>query len=199
MGHEALLIVSSDGSTTFASFGPMSHGPTDYFGAAGPGLLTVANSTTTSMSLLPTVQFGANGLPTAESATALITALAKIENVEPDQVTINYFKTSPADTQTLRNYVAQEREAIAEGHGSFCQYNVALTNCADFTIAGLLEGNAITQQQAGSISAITPNGQTSYYNNIAYDSFDLIQLLLGDYGACVTATDSFGNTVSGCN
>jgi RHS repeat-associated protein len=199
VGHEAVLIIGRDGSTTFASFGPMNHGPSDYFGAAGPGLLTVANSTTTSMSPLPTVQFGANGLPTADSAKALITSLANIENVDPSSVRINYFKTSDADTQTLRNYVDQEREAIAEGHGQFCQYNVMLTNCADFTVAALLTGSAITPQQVNSLSSLTPNGQTSEYSSIAYDSFDLIQIMMNQYGACVRASDSFGNTVSGCD
>jgi hypothetical protein len=197
-GHEALLVISSDGSTTFASFGPASRGLSNYFGAASPGLLSVANSTTTSMSPLPTVQFGANGLPSTDSAKALIYSVAKIENVDPTSVKLNYFKTSDADTQTLRNFVAQERQAIAEGRGAFCQYNVVATNCADFTAAGLLKGNAITAQQFNTLSPI-PNVQESQLSTFAY-SFDLIQLIINPHRACVSASDSAtGSRVSGCD
>jgi RHS repeat-associated protein len=191
-GHEAPLIVDKNGSTTFASFGPKS---IDFLG--GPGALTVANSVQPgSMSVLPTVEFGANGFPTRQSMEALINALASIENVEPSTVRLNYFKTSEADTQALKNWVAQQREAIGEGRGTFCEYNLFSKNCADFTAAGLVRGNAITQPQAARLSFV-PNTVFDQLGSFGGDEFDLLEIEEDQPMGCVSAYDTLGNSVSG--
>lgn len=195
-GHEALLIIDKDGTTTFASFGPASHGLSSYFGANGNGLLTVAQDTSTSMSLLPTVQFDTNGLPTAKSYQALVTAVASIEGVDPNTVSLNYFKTSEADTQTLKSWVAQQRNLVNNlGSGSgLCWYNVAFSNCADFTVAGLFKGNALSQSQVGSLSmGFRPNSLYNELRPFENDEFNLIEPQLKQHW-CVSAG---GNTTCG--
>jgi RHS repeat-associated protein len=189
-GHEALLVIDKDGSTTFASFGPASHGPSSDFGASGAGELTVANSTQpTSMSALPTVEFGANGLPTPESFKVLVDALAKIEGVDPASIKLNYFQTSEADTQMLRDWVALQREEIAKAEGQFCMYSVFDNNCDDFTAVGLLFGNAITRAQANSLSAI-PNVLEGQLAGFASYNFQLLELSQPQF--CVTVQGNDG-------
>jgi RHS repeat-associated protein len=174
-GHEALLIIDKDGTTTFASFGPTSHGLSNDLGANGAGLVTTASSTG-AQPQLPTVQFGANGLPTTDSYTALVDKLAAIENVDPSTVRLNYFQTSEADTVQLKAWVTQQQQAAAGGTGAFCWYNVLMNNCADFTTIGLFEGGALSLSQINKLGFPRPNSLFQQLRQFENDEFELMDI-----------------------
>ncbi|MHB8753516.1 MAG: RHS repeat domain-containing protein [Candidatus Acidiferrales bacterium] len=189
-GHEALLIIDKDGSTTFASFGPTNHGLSNWGGANGSGLVTIASSSG-AQSQLPKVQFGANGLPTADSYKALVNKLAALENVDPKTVRLNYFQTSEADTQALKAWVTEAQQNAAAGIDPDAWYNVCFQNCADFTIAGLLSGNALSLQQVKSLSmGFRPNSLFNELKSFENDEFDLMEIQ--KQKACVTIFDKNG-------
>ncbi|HKS67973.1 MAG TPA: hypothetical protein VJR26_12105 [Candidatus Acidoferrales bacterium] len=189
-GHEALLIIDKDGSTTFASFGPTNHGLSNWGGANGSDLVTTASSSGADAQL-PAVQFGANGLPTADSYKALVNKLAEIENVDPSTVRLNYFQTSEADTQNLKAWVSQQQQTAAAGTGPFCWYNVGFNNCADFTVAGLFVGNALSQQQVNSLSkGFRPNSLFNELLPFQNDEFRLMDIQ--KQKACVTVQGNNG-------
>jgi len=142
LGHEGILSISPDGSAQYARFGPAEQTASGGWGLDEPG--EVQTSTT-----LPTVQFGANGLPTDASMAALKGALAKIENVSPSTVRINYFKTTSQETANLNAWIAQQKAIHAK-------YKLCSKNCANFTAGGLVAGGALTQSQANKLS-IDPN------------------------------------------
>jgi hypothetical protein len=140
---------------------------------------------------LPTVQFGANGLPTADSYKALVNKLAAIEKVDPKTVRLNYFQTSEMDTQVLKAWVEQQQRTTAAGTGFFCWYNVAFNNCADFTVAGLFVGKALSQQQVDSLSmGFRPNSLFNELTAFQNDEFDLMQIRKQKF--CVTVQDNDG-------
>jgi len=99
LGHDGLLSVHSDGTATFAEFGPASHGASNLGGAVAPGLVNIDTN-------LPKVQFGSDGKPTADSLNAVKQAISKNDEggVNPSTIQIDYVKTSEADTILLDNY-----------------------------------------------------------------------------------------------
>jgi hypothetical protein len=174
--HEALLIIDKGGSTTFASFGPTNHGFSNRGGANGSGLVTTASSSGAGAQL-PSVQFGTNGLPTADSYKALVNKLAPVENVDPNTVRLNYFQTSEADTQSLKAWVSQQQQTAVAGTGPFCWYNVGFNNCADFTVARLFVGGVLSQQQVGSLSrGFRPNSLFNELLPFQSDEFRLMDI-----------------------
>ena len=142
LGHEGILSISPDGTAEYARFGPSEQTAAGGWGLSEPGQVQTSTA-------LPTVQFGANGLPTDASMTALKGALAKIENVSPSTVRINYFKTTPQETANLNAWIAQQKANAG-------RYNLCSRNCANFTARGLVAGGALTQPQANKLS-IDPN------------------------------------------
>ena len=160
LGHEAIVSVEPDGRATFASFGPAAHSFSDntkaLFGGNDPGAVTIRS--------LPSIQFGADGLPTAASMSALKDAVAKIEGVSPSTVRINYFKTSADETANLNTYIENQ-------HLHPSQYHLCGTNCAYFTKEGLVAGGAITQSQANKLS-VDPNEMFNELEMLAPESSD---------------------------
>jgi hypothetical protein len=123
-GHEGIIVVHSDGSATYARFGPAHAGsPAD-------------SGKVTEQSLNP-VKFGSNGLPTDASYRELAAEVADKEGEPASTVGFNYFKTSEADTILLDNWV----QAWKTAHVPDC--HVIKQNCATFCIAGLIQGRAI--------------------------------------------------------
>ncbi|MGA8044095.1 MAG: RHS repeat-associated core domain-containing protein, partial [Terracidiphilus sp.] len=68
LGHEAIVVINPDGSAELASFGPAQQTATGGWGLDEPGQVQTY--------ALPTIQFGANGLPTDASMAALKSAAA---------------------------------------------------------------------------------------------------------------------------
>jgi hypothetical protein len=156
-GHEAIVSISPDGSAQFSSYGPAKQTLSGGYGISEPGQVTGPTS-------LPTIQFGADGLPTDASMTALKNAVANIEGVSPSTVNINYFKTTPQETANLNAWIAQQK-----AHPG--QYRVCSTNCANFTKQGLVAGGAITQSQANGLS-IVPNDEFYQLEQYAPENSD---------------------------
>jgi RHS repeat-associated protein len=141
VGHEGIVDVNGDGSAEYARFGPATESsPFD----AGE---------VQSFSLATKVQFGSDGLPTPDSYAALAKEIVEKHerNVDPSTVRMNYFKTSAADTLRLHNWIAAVRARKAPPY-AFC----TSSNCAGFTVSGLLAGRAIGLFTASQLS-IVPN------------------------------------------
>ncbi len=149
LGHEAIVVINPDGSAQLASFGPAVKDAVGLWGAGGePGQVQTYP--------LPTIQFGADGLPTDASMAALRSALAKDmstkgETVNPNTVRINYFKTTPQETANLETWIAQQK-SLPNWYSALCVRGSR--NCATFTGQGLVAGGAITQSQANGLSII---------------------------------------------
>jgi len=164
LGHEGILSINPDGTAEYARFGPAEQTASGGWGLDEPGQVQTSTA-------LPTVQFGANGLPTDASMTALKDALAKIENVSPSTVRINYFKTTPQETANLNAWIAQQKANAGT-------YKLCTRNCANFTARGLVAGGALTQSQANKLSIhpnrmfqqLTLNCHTEQTTSTIYDS-----------------------------
>jgi RHS repeat-associated protein len=152
-GHEGVMAIDSDGTVTYAEFGPASHGAGNLGGAAAPGVVNIDTN-------LPKVQFGSDHQPTPESMQAVKAAIAKNDEggVDPNTIRVNYFQTSDTDTVALKNWMREQQEAAQRGQGPFAKYRVwGSQNCATFCVRGLVAGNAITNAAASNMS-IVPNG-----------------------------------------
>ena len=147
-GHEAIISVHSNGQAEFASYGPRAGG-TPY----GEGQVTAIN-------LITRVQFGSDGLPTDASYRAIAAEVGGIENNGPSTVRMNYFKTSESDTIALDAWIQRNKEASDRGRAPYYVFN--RQNCATFCIVGLIQANAIQNQNI----SIVPN-----------NLFDLLQLI----------------------
>ena len=176
LGHEAIVVINPDGSAQLASFGPAQQ---DAVGLGGVGSEPGQVQTYS----LPTIQFGADGLPTDASMDALKSALASAlsttkESVNPNTVNINYFKTTPQETANLNAWIAQQKSS-PNWYNVFCIRGGR--NCATFTAQGLVAGGAITQSQANGLS-IDPN--------LMFDELEMLALENSDSNgnAKVTAT-----------
>ena len=168
LGHEGLVSINPDGSAEYARFGPAVQDAAGLWGLGSePGSAPTYP--------LPSIQFGAGGLPTDASMDALKNALAKIEGVNPNTVRINYFKTTPEETENLNVWIAQQ-------HSWPNWYNVCGRNCADFTKRGLVAAGAITPSQASKLS-IDPNRMYFELEQYANENSD------SDGNARVTATE----------
>jgi hypothetical protein len=119
----SIISVHPDGSATYSSFGPKG-GPTPY----GDGAVQTDTN-------LPSVQFGADGLPTPASYGALINAVAGFEKDDPSNVGTDYFKTSPAETAALDAYIKQRTDASNAGKAP--KYCVIGNSCRDYALGGL--------------------------------------------------------------
>jgi len=142
LGHEGLISISSDGIATYGRFGPVDHSLANDFGFDAPGKADVKP-------LQTIVQFGADGLPTPATYTALQEEVAAIEGTRASKVRFNYFRTSDGDTALLNQWMAQQ-------HNHPAHYNMLYSDCAVYTAAGLLVSHAINQEQADELS-IDPN------------------------------------------
>jgi RHS repeat-associated protein len=147
VGHEGILSVHSDGTTTYARFGPVGGGrPT------GEGQVQ-------SFTLNSTVKFDSGGQPTTDSLNAIKQELSS-SNLSPEQgqdpssIRLNYFKTTDAETANLDQWIKQQQDASNRGQAP--NYNFLTNNCTMFCQRGLVAGNAITQSQADRYS-IVPN------------------------------------------
>ena len=141
LGHEGIVSINPDGSAEYATFGPAQQTALGGWGLDEPGQVQTSTA-------LPTVQF-ANGLPTDASMTALKGALARIEDVDPSTVRINYFKTTSRETASLNAWIKQRQANPGK-------YKLCSRNCATFTARGLVAGGGLTQSQANKLS-IDPN------------------------------------------
>ena len=130
-GHEGIIVVHSDGSATYARFGPAGGNK-----PSGSGKVDTQG--------LKPVQFNPNGLPTDASYKDLADEVGKIEGQSASTVGFNYFKTSEADSTALENWIKQMQAASDRGQAPQYQFNTQ--NCATFCIAGLLRANAIKNE-----------------------------------------------------
>lgn len=153
-GHAGILSIHSNGSATYSRFGPASAGS-----PIGKGEVQTDHE-------LPSVEFGADGLPTAASYAALAVAVAQYENVDPSTVGIAYFKTSEAETQMLDQYI-QQKQADSDA-GKIPNYCVKGNNCADYAIQGLVVGGALEKWRVGFLPP-TPNGIFTVLSRLADD------------------------------
>jgi hypothetical protein len=138
LGHEGILAITSDGAATYSRFGPAAQTFGGGYGLSEPGQADITN-------LNVKVQFGSDGLPTADSYKALEGAVAGIEKAPASTVRLNYFKTSDAETAQLKQWMQQQHDAAG-------RYKLCTRNCANFTVQGLLAGHALTQGQASNLS-----------------------------------------------
>lgn len=153
-GHEGIISVHSDGSATYARFGPKTPNT-----SSGEGSVK-------SMGLKTKIQFGKDGLPTTDSYEAVAKEVAGIEDhQDPGTVRMNYFKTSDADTAALDAWIQRMQEASNHGKAPF--YDVAGQNCAAFCIAGLVQANAIQNKNISLIpnrlfNLLSPRANENY-------------------------------------
>jgi hypothetical protein len=130
-GHEGIITVTSDGTATYARFGPETAGS-----AFGKGEVR-------STQLDVKVQFDTNGLPTSDSYDALTQAVARFENNQnPSSVGMNYFKTSTADTAALNTWIRQQQELSDAGKAPFYAFCTG-SNCAGFVSAGMYHAGIV--------------------------------------------------------
>jgi RHS repeat-associated protein len=147
-GHAGIISVHADGSATYSRFGPETPGR-----PVGAGQIQTDSS-------LPTVQFGANGLPTDASYSALISAVAGFESniegstIDPSTVGMDYFKTSSAETAALDQYINAMQAASNAGKAP--TYCVIGSSCRDYALSGLIVGGAVDRWRAPYLS-IVPN------------------------------------------
>jgi RHS repeat-associated protein len=128
-GHAGILAVHADGTATYSRSGP-----------AKPGWPTWTNQVRTT-TVLPTVQFGADGLPTTESYIQIADALALFEGADPSTIGIAYFQTGPAETAAIELYMWQNQAASDKGQLS--RYWVYSNSCRDYALRGLVAGRAL--------------------------------------------------------
>jgi RHS repeat-associated protein len=157
LGHEGILSIHSDGSTTYGRFGPAKQDLKGGYGLNEPGQVDVKGPAD-----MPKVEFGSNGLPTAASYAALEKAVAAAEGVNPSTVRLNYFKTSESETAALDEYIKQKQAKPG-------RYGVCDRNCATFTMGGLMSAGVLQRWQANFIS-IDPNSMFKDLSGLADDN-----------------------------
>jgi hypothetical protein len=84
----------------------------------------------------------------------LIQAVADYENVNPDTVAIDYFKTTDSETANLDQYI-QQRQAASDA-GKSPDYCVMGGSCRDYSLGGLVAGGAVDSWRTQFLS-IVPN------------------------------------------
>jgi RHS repeat-associated protein len=141
-GHSGLLSIHADGSATYMRYGPKTGGQ-----FVGPGEVQTDHE-------LPSVNFGADRLPTPASYAALIQAVADFENTSPATVGIDYFKTTESETTALDQFIQQAQDASDAGKAP--TYCVIGSSCRNYTLTGLIAGGAVAQWRAPYLS-IVPN------------------------------------------
>lgn len=147
VGHEGIMSVRSDGSATYARFGPVGGSK-----PSGDGQVQSFNLTTK-------VQFDSNGQPTADSLKAVAaelgsSGLSPEKGQDPSSIRLNYFKLSDGDTANLDQWIKQQQDASNQGKAP--KYNVVTSNCTMFCQRGLAAANAMTSAQANK-GSIVPN------------------------------------------
>ena len=139
-GHvNGVMSVTSDGTVRYARFGPV--GGSRPF---GKGLVQ-------SFTLKTKIQFDSNGNPTAASLNAVkqelgTSDLSPEKGQDPSSIRLNYFKTTPQETENLNQWITQQQAASDQGKSP--RYNVFTNNCADFCLRGLVAGGAIDRPWA---------------------------------------------------
>jgi hypothetical protein len=152
-GHGGILSIHpGSGSATYSRFGPMKAGQ-----PAGAGEVQTDHE-------LPSVQFGANGLPTPASYAALIQAVAQYENVSPDTVGIDYFKTTDAETTNLDQYIQQRQ--VASDAGKAPNYCFIGSSCRDYALGGMVAGGAVDAWRTPFMSVV-PNTLLNQLSGLA--------------------------------
>jgi RHS repeat-associated protein len=141
-GHEGIISIHSDGSATYARFGPAEQTIGGGWGVSEPGEVRSYS--------MPRVEFGSDGLPTPASYALLVQAAAAAEGVgDLSTVRMNYFKTSDLDASHLDAWMQQRKGAPG-------RYRLFSRNCATFTVEGLRVGGAIPSSLTRGFS-IDPN------------------------------------------
>jgi RHS repeat-associated protein len=148
-GHEGILSIHQDGRATYAELDQGTALGFMHPGLDEPGFVKVVAPND-----LPTVQFGADNLPTAASMHELQNELARVVGgVDPSTVRFSYFKTSEEETNLLDNW-------FSFGHGYPGRYMFLARNCANFSAQSLLLAGAIkptTYNQLGNGGILSPN------------------------------------------
>jgi RHS repeat-associated protein len=152
-GHEGIVSIHADGTAQYARFGPAGGNS-----ASGPGDVTVYT--------LGQVPMGANGLPTEAGYKQLATELAKDEGQDPSTVRMNYFKTSEADTAALDAWIRRMKDASDAGIAPW--YYANSQNCATFTIAGLIQADAIQNRNV----SLVPNRLFELLSLLAMQNYE---------------------------
>lgn len=137
-GHEGIIVIHDDGRATYARYGPVGGNR-----LSGQGEVTVQP--------LRAVQLRPDGLPTDSSYKQLAEDVAKVEGQPAATVGFNYFRTTETESISLEQWMYQMK-ALSDRGEAPC-YDVAVQNCATFTIAGLLRANAIKNENI----SIIPN------------------------------------------
>ena len=139
VGHDGLIAVDESGRVEYSDFGPVG-GPKPL----GEGEVRVFQLDTR-------ITFGTDGLPTGDSFAKLSVELANKKSQDPSTVRINYFKTTQAETEALKSWIADMLTRYYRGLAPY--YQVNQQNCAVFCVAGLTQAGVI---QNNNIS-IVPN------------------------------------------
>jgi RHS repeat-associated protein len=134
MGHWAIISVNRDGSATFSEFGPRGGSKPAY-----PGQYT-------SYRLNSKVTVGSNGIPAADTLSAVQKELAQHEGQPQGSISLAYFKTSDAETASLNAYIQAAIQAQAKGNAPF--YFVGFNDCRDYCLAGLHSAGITTSHYA---------------------------------------------------
>jgi RHS repeat-associated protein len=135
-GHEGFVSIHDDGRAEYARFGPVGGGE-----ASGPGEVDVVR--------LSRVPMGKDGTPTYYGYQQLARELGLYELQDPSTVRMNFFITSELDTELADAWIQRIKEASDRGRAPWYFFNSQ--NCATFTIAGLIQGGAISPNQKISI------------------------------------------------
>jgi RHS repeat-associated protein len=126
LGHAGIVVIKRDGSTTYRDYGR--------YGTAGGGKVRVNIPT-------PTVQFGANGLPTKSSITSLMRAISlEVGNGGP--VDGAYFRATDAEDQAMIEYV----KSRVKDPG--WPYHELYNNCQTFCVQTLFAGGQLSAEEA---------------------------------------------------
>jgi RHS repeat-associated protein len=152
-GHEGIISLHSNGTATYARFGPKT--PKS---SAGPGAVQ-------SFTMVTKVQFGKDGLPSQDSYKALAEEAAGFEKQAPNTVRMNFIETSEADTALLDSWIHRLQEASDSGNAPW--YSVTSQNCATFCIAGLMQSNALQNQKI----SLIPNKLFDLLSQIATQNY----------------------------
>jgi hypothetical protein len=76
------------------------------------------------------------------------------------------------------------------GTGSFCWYFVLANNCADFTVAGLYQGHALSSAKVSQLGYPQPNRLFSQLQQFENDEFDFMNV--NKQKACVSTAGPNG-------
>jgi RHS repeat-associated protein len=173
MGHLGIIAVDQNGTATYGDFGPNVSLTPLWPGAYGVKTLNAK------------IAFGSDGLPTKSSLEAVTSEVSSIDKQATKSIRLDYFKTSPADTAALKNYLNNANKQQLNKQTPW--YAIGHYDCRDFCLAGLHSANVARTFNPGVFS--TPNSIIGELSGLANANY------FGDTGTgtVVTSTITFGS------